>query len=367
MLALSIVTLEIMKINRIIMINHILLTSSLLFIVLSSFGQNYEKVLREQQNLKEQIVKQEKDSISITESLIAVKTASERLKADIEALRKEQEMSERGMSEEVIAEKEKTVGDLRKEQEKLSETLEALKSEQQAKTKQIADLKKHTSDLNVYKGDIAKLDYEKCKAMLTMPYSQLDVETLQGMMASADQFKMMTGFEDYKQRLAFTIKNKSLYDLGRSLLTKKYNYDTVNGIAWKVRNLRTQKANAAKKMFALSDEQKDDLFDLDRRTSRYTDGIIELQKIVMNINKDRDVKRIRSEKDKTSDVASACKEAMKKYLVPSETNKLQYVIDYYFSMIPYLGDLFAKYKHELSENPLVETEIEKEILNYVTK
>lgn len=365
MLALSIVTLEIMKINRIIMINHILLTSSLLFIVLSSFGQNYEKVLREQQNLKEQIVKQEKDSISITESLIAVKTASERLKADIEALRKEQEMSERGMSDEVIAEKEKTVGDLRKEQEKLSETLEALKSEQQAKTKQIADLKKHTSDLNVYKGDIAKLDYEKCKAMLAMPYSQLDAETLQGMMASADQFKMMSDFEDYKQRLVFTLKNKHLYDQGRSLLTTSYNYDRTIDIGLKVRSLRTQKINAANKMFALSDEQKDDWYDLDLRISRYTGGIKELQKIVININNDRDVKLMRSEK--TSDAASACKEAMKKYLVPSKTNKLQYVIDRYFSMIPYLGELFAKYKHELSENPLVETEIEKEILNYVTK
>lgn len=347
------------------MINHILLTSSLLFIVLSSFGQNYEKVLREQQDLKEQIVKQEKDSIDITNSLIAVKTASERLKAEIEALKKEQEMSERGQSEEVIAEKEKTVSDLRKEQEKLSETLEALKSKQQAKTTQITDLKKHTSDLNVYKGDIAKLDYEKCKAMLTMPYSQLDVETLQGMIASADQFKLMFDFEDYKQRLAFTLKNKSLYNLGRSLLTKKYNYDTVNGIAWKVRNLGNQKANAAKKMFALSDEQKDDWDDLDRRISRYTGGIEELQNIVININKDRDVKRMRSEK--TSDAASACKEAMKKYLVPSETNNLQYVINRYFSMIPYLGGLFDQYKHELSENPLVETKIEKEILNYVTK
>lgn len=349
------------------MIKHILLTLSLLFIVLSSFGQNYEKVLREQQDLKEQIVKQEKDSIDITNSLIAVKTVSERLKADIEALRKEQGMSERGMSEEVIAEKEKTVSDLRKEQEKLSETLEALKSKQQAKTTQIADLKKHTSDLNVYKGDIAKLDYEKCKAMLTMPYSQLDAETLQGMIASADQFKLMSDFEDYKQRLAFTLKNKSLYDLGRSLLTKKYNYDTVNGIAWKVRNLRTQKVNAAKKMFALSDEQKDDWDDLDRRISRYTGGIKELQKIVININKDRDVKHIRYGKEKTSDAASACKEAMKKYLVPSETNKLQYVIDRYFSMIPYLGGLFDQYKHELSDNPLVESKIEKEILNYVTK
>lgn len=349
------------------MINHILLTLSLLFIVLSSFGQNYEKVLREQQNLKEQIVKLEKDSIDITNSLIAVKTASERLKADIEALRKEQGLLEKGMSEEIIAEKEKTVGGLKEEQEKLSETLEALKSKQQAKTKQIADLKKHTSDLNVYKGDIAKLDYEKCKAMLAMPYSQLDVETLQGMMASADQFKLMSGFEDYKQRLAFTLKNKSLYDLGRSLLTKKYNCDTIIDIAWKVRNLRTQKTNAAKKMFALSDEQKDDWYNLDLRISRYTGGIKELQKIVININKDRDVKRIRSEKDKASDAAFACKEAMKKYLVPSKTNKLQYVIDRYFSMIPYLGDLFAKYKHELSKKPLVETEIEKEILNYITK
>lgn len=349
------------------MINHILFISSLLFIVQSSFGQNYEKVLREQQNLKEQIVKLEKDSIDITNSLIAVKTASERLKADIEALKKEQEMSERGQSEEVIAEKEKTVGGLKKEQEKLSETLEALKSKQQAKTMQITDLKRHTSDLNVYKSDIAKLDYEKCKAMLTMPYSQLDVETLQGMIASADQFKLMSDFEDYKQRLAFTLKNKSLYDLGRSLLTKKYNYDTVNGIAWKVRNLGNQKANAAKKMFALSDEQKDDWDDLDRRISRYTGGIKELQKIVININKDRDVKRMRSEKDKTSDAASACKEAMKKYLLPSETNKLQYVIDRYFSMIPYLGGLFDQYKHELSENPLVETKIEKEIQGYVTK
>lgn len=349
------------------MVNHILLTSSLLFIVQSSFGQNYEKVLREQQDLKEQIVKLEKDSIDITNSLIAVKTASERLKADIEALKKEQEMSERGQSEEVIAEKEKTVSDLRKEQEKLSETLEALKSKQQAKTTQIADLKKHTSDLNVYKGDIAKLDYEKCKAMLTMPYSQLDVETLQGMIASADQFKLIPGFEDYKQRLAFTLKNKSLYDLGRSLLTTNYNYDRTIDIGLKVRSLRTQKTNAAKKMFALSDEQKDDLYDLDLRISRYTGGIKELQNIVININKDRDVKRIRSEKDKTSDAASACKEAMKKYLVPSETNKLQYVIDRYFSMIPYLGGLFDQYKHELSENPLVETKIEKEILGYVTK
>ena len=356
-----------MKINRIIMINHILLTSSLLFIVLSSFGQNYEKVLREQQNLKEQIVKQEKDSIDITNSLIAVKTASERLKADIEALRKEHGMMECGLSEKVIAEKEKTVGWLKKEQEKLSETLEALKSKQQAKITQIADLRKHTSDLNVYKGDIAKLDYEKCKAMLTMPYSQLDVETLQGMMASADQFKLMSGFEDYKQRLAFTLKNKSLYNLGRSLLTKKYNYDTVNGTAWKVRNQGNKKANVAKKMFALYEEQKDDWYDLDRRISRYTGGVKELQKIVININNDSDVKRIRSEKDKTSDAASACKEAMKKYLVPSETNKLQYVIDRYFSMIPYLGGLFDQYKHELSENPLVETKIEKEILGYVTK
>lgn len=251
---------------------------SLLFIVQSSFGQNYEKVLREQQNLKEQIVKQEKDSIDITNSLIAVKTASERLKADIDVLRKEQVMLEKELSEEIIAEKEKTVGGLKNEREKLSEILEALKSNQQEKTMQIADLKKYTSDLNVYKGDIVKLDYEKCKAMLTLPYSKLDVETLQQMMASADQFKLMPDFEDYKQHLAFTQKNKSLYDLGRSLLTKKYNYDTVNGIAWKVRNLRTQKANAAKKMFELSDEQKDDLLDLDRRTSRYTDGIIELRR-----------------------------------------------------------------------------------------
>lgn len=354
-----------MKINRIIMINRILLTLSLLFIVLSSFGQNYEKVLREQQGLKEQIIKQEKDSIDIINSLNAVKTASERLKADIEALRKEQEMLERELSEDVIAEKEKTVGGLKKEQENLSEILEALKSKQQAKTTQIADLKTHTSDLNVYKGDIAKLDYEKCKAMLTMPYSQLNVETLQGMMASADQFKLMSGFEDYKQRLAFTIKNKSLYDLGRSLLTKKYNCDTIIDIAWKVRNLRTQKTNAAKIMFAFSEVQKDDLYDLDLRISRYTGGVKELQKIVINLNKDRDVKRIRSEK--TSDASSACKEAMKKYLVPSKTNKLQYVIDRYFSMIPYLGRLFDQYKHELSENPLVETKIEKEILNYVTK
>lgn len=359
--------LEKMKINRIIMINHILLTSSLLFIVQSSFGQNYEKVLREQQNLKDQIVKQEKDSIDITNSLIAVKTATERLKADIEALRKEQGMLERGLSEDIIAEKEKTVGRLKKEQEKLSETLEALKSKQQAKTTQLADLKKHTSDLNVYKGDIAKLDYEKCKAMLTKPYSQLDVETLQGMMAFADQFKLMTGFGDYKQRLAFTLKNKHLYDQGRGLLTASYNYDRTINIGLKVRSLRTQKTNAAKKMFALSDEQKDDLYDLDLRISRYTGGIKELQQIVININKDRDVKNIRSEKKKTSDAAFVCKEAMKKYLVPSETNKLQYVIDRYFSMIPYLGDLFAKYKHELSENPLVETKIENEILNYVTK
>lgn len=354
-----------MKINRIIMINRILLTLSLLFIVLSSFGQNYEKVLREQQGLKEQIVKQEKDSIDITNSLIAVKTAYDRLKADIEALRKEHGMLECGLSEEVIAEKEKTVGDLRKEQEKLSETLETLKSKKLAKTKQIADLKKHASDLNVYKGDIAKLDYEKCKAMLTMSYSQLDVETLQGQIASSEQFKLMPDFEDYRQRLAFTLKNKSLYDLGRSLLTKKYNYETINDIAWKVRNLRTQKANAAKKMFALSDEQKTDLYDLDLRISRYTGGIKELQKIVININNDREVKHKRSEK--TSDAAFACKESMKKYLVPSKTNKLQYVIDRYFSMIPYLGELFAKYKSELSENPLVETKIEKEILNYVTK
>lgn len=360
-------TLEIMKINRIIKINHILLTMSLLFIVQSSFGQNYEKVLREQQNLKEQIVKQEKDSINITKSLIAVKAASERLKADIEALRKEQEMLERGSSEEVIAEKEKTVGGLKEEQAKLSKTLETLKSRQQAKTMQIADLKKHTSDLKVYKGDIAKLDYEKCKAMLKMPYSKLDVETLQGMVASADQFKLMPEFEDYKQRLALTLKNKHLYDLGRSLLTKKYNYDKTIDIGLKVRSLRTQKTTAPKKMFALSDEQKDDLYDLDLRISRYTGGIKELQKIVININKDRDVKRIRSEKDKASNAVFACKETMKKYLVPSETNKLQYVIDRYFSMIPYLGNLFAKYKHELSENPLVETKIEKEILNYVTK
>ena len=349
------------------MINHILLTSLLLFIVLPSFGQDYEKVLREQQNFKEQIVKQEKDSINITKSLIAVKAASERLKADIEALRKEQEMLERGLSEEVIAEKEKTVGGLKEELAKLSKTLETLKSRQQAKTMQIADLKKHTSDLNVYKGDIAKLDYEKCKAMLKMPYSKLDVATLQGMMASANQFKLMPEFEDYKQRLAFTLKNKSLYNLGRSLLTKKYNYDRTIDIGLKIRSLRTQKANAAKKMFALSDEQKDDLYDLDLRISRYTGGIKELQKIVININKDRDVKHIRYGKEKTSDAASACKEAIKKYLVPSETNKLQYVIDRYFSMIPYLGGLFDQYKHELSDNPLFETKIEKEILNYVTK
>lgn len=356
-----------MKKNRILpnMINHILLTSSLLFIVQPSFGQNYEKVLREQLNLKEQIVEQEKDSIDITNNLNAVKTASARLKANIETLRKEQGMLERGLSEEVIAEKEKAVGELRKEWVKLSETLEALKSKQQAKTTQIADLKKHTSDLNVYKGDIAKLDYEKCKAMLTMPYSQLDIETLQGMMDSADRFKLMSGFEDYKQRLAFTLKNKSLYDLGRRLLTTNYNFDRTIDTGLKVRSLRTQKINATNKMFALSDEQKDDLYDLDLRISRYTGGIKELQKIVININNDRDVKRMRSEKK--SDAASACKESMKRYLVPSETNKLQYVIDRYFSMIPYLDKLFGQYKHELSENPLVETKIEKEILNYITK
>lgn len=337
-----------------------------LLIALSSFGQNYEKVLKEQQTLREQTTKLEHDSVDIASSLAKVQAASARLKTDIEALRKEQKELEAGSSEEALAAKEKAVGELRAESDRLARQFGEMTNSKQAKTRQIAEAKSRASELNVFGGELAKQDYEACKTMLAKPYSQLSMEKLQDMKASAEQYRSMAGFADYSKRLDAAIANKSLFDGVNSAINRNTPYNDVISLRKRlVAILQTKKDNPAKGLYAMKGRQYSEMDTLDIHLSCYIEGMKSLQAIVNSVNNDAEVRKLRTAKTSGSEIA--CKEAMRKHLELSDKIELQRLSKTYFSHVPYLDRLFRKYKSELSRNPLVETKVEKEILGYKTK
>lgn len=337
-----------------------------LLMVLTSWGQDYEKVLREQQELREQTTKMERDSASLVSALASVQAASARIRTVVEALRKEREMLETGSSEEAIAARRKAVGALRDDSVRLARQLAELASGKQAKARQMAEAKSRTSGLSVFDGELAKQDYEAARAMLARPYSQLGMEVLLGMKASAGRYKAMPGFADYSKRLDAAVANRRLYDEVDSALNRNTPYDDVIGLRKRlVAILHTKKDNPASGLYVMSGRQYSEMDTLDIHLSCYIEGMKSLQAIVRSVNGDATVKKLRAAG--TSGSGTACKEAMRRHVDLSDKIEQQRLAMVYFSHVPYLDRLFRKYKSELSRAPLVETEVEKVILSYKIK
>lgn len=197
-------------------------------------------------------------------------------------------------------------------------------------------------------------------AMLGMRYSLLADGRLRQLADSADAYMSRPGYADFCRRIEHAVAVCKLYRAACDALGSPFDEERVVDIRMHIiPMLETKTDNAGKGLFAFSPEQFAEIDSLDIRLSRYKDGMRALHGIVGRVNANADVVRMRSER--TAEAVAAGRRAMERILVPSADNGLQHTIDRYFSLIPYLGQLFAEYKDELKADAFAETAVEKAI------
>ena len=163
--------------------------------------------------------------------------------------------------------------------------------------------------------------------------------------------------EEAKRKLLGTYWK--LYDEGVKVLQNSYNPQDVKSIRNKLKPLIADKNNTP-----LNAEQFAELDNLDICLSRFKNGLKELQKLMDLINNNDTVKMLRQEANDAN--RTACVEVIRKYIQPEAGTDAEHIRQRYFDRVPYLNNKLRDYWNELQTDPFtVPTKTEKEIKQYV--
>ena len=221
--------------------------------------------------------------------------------------------------------------------------------------------------MNVYLEIQKKQIYDSNKLYLNQKYSQMSLEKLADISNGMDEYKSLEGYSDYQKRINAASHNKELYDKAWGCVSTGKDCQNVSDLRTRIQILLNIKNDDYNKgIYKLTKEQFDELDSLDIKLSRYNNGIKELQSIVLKINADEEIIKIRN--TKRSGSKKDCITLMKKYVVPEIGSEEARIFERYFKMIPYLEKLLRDYWDELKANPFdTPTKTEKIITELLVK
>ena len=350
---------------------HTFIICAFFLIAPPSWGQDYEKKVKENKETELQIASLQTEWRADSAAIARQRQDNEKLKGHILTLRQEKETMSANVSEEALDLLRQRVQALQQEADSISSVLKQCLADSIETAHKIATgTNELANSRNNLKEELAQEEaarnktllekaYADNKKLISCRYSEIDMMRLEQIKADLPKYADMKDYASYKARMLATYQYKCLYEHGMKAINAPYNYKYVYELresTTKVYNTKQRKG----KVENMTSEQYAEIDSLDIRLSRYQDGIIQLQHIVTNVNKDAAIAAMR--KSHTPDPS-----AIERHLSPAHNKGLRAIKEKYFSMVPYLAKLFNLYEEQLKSAPYSKTKIEKEILNYRTK
>lgn len=350
---------------------HTIIICTFFAIALPSWGQSYEKKVKENKETEQQIASLQTEWKADSAAIARQRQDNEKLKGHVQTLRKEKEALSANVSEEALDKQRQRVQALRQEADSISGVLKQCLADSIETAQKIAtgtnDLASSRDNLKdelaqeeaAHNRTLLEKAYADNKKLISCRYSEIDMKQMEQIKADLPKYAGMKGYASYKARVTATWQYKSLYEHGMKAINTPYNYKYV----YELRESTTKVYNTKQKrgkVENMTSEQYTEIDSLDIRLSRYQDGIIQLQHIVAAVNNDATVAAMR--KSRTPDPS-----VIARHLSPALNKGLRAVKEKYFSMVPYLAKLFNLYEEQLKSDPCSKTTIEKEILSYKTK
>ncbi len=324
-----------------------------------AWGQgSYEKLVKENAELQEQITRMAEDTLALTGKIAEAEAAAGgqgEATAKAEARLKSIEDS---VSPGFIAKIEADVAELEKKAEKLTAKTDSLDKAKRDIGSRLANVKGEIDEMDVYSTEKKKQTMQDNLELLKKPYSQIAAKAMAAISSTVDEYRDFDGYDDYRKRVAAAARNKQLYDDGTAALASKFDVPAINALRDRIDPFLKKK-----KGYELNAGQFKEIDSLDIKLSRFEGGVAELQKIINNVNNDKEISQWRETKQN----GDACWEAIKKHLSRESGSSVAKAYERYFKLIPYLGNAYRKYWNELSKHPLAKTRIEEEILEYKIK
>lgn len=238
-----------------------------------------------------------------------------------------------------------------------------LDSTRKALTKQLAEqkgllsqLEREMSEMDVYSKIQRDGIFDEYRLIFAKRYSEISDEKLAELSDNQDKFSYRNDYDEFKGRVAFTVRNLSLYKASSNALDSEYDEGHIADLRRQLSEiLLVDSDDVSLGKFQLSDDQYWELDSLDIKLSRYKNGLNELKNIVIKVNSNVDVINYRKAGDK-----DACLAVMSSVVLPNSENARVY--ERYFELIPYLKRTIDAYWKELQADPLASPgEVEKKI------
>jgi hypothetical protein len=199
--------------------------------------------------------------------------------------------------------------------------------------------------------------YEQNLEYLTLPYSQMNYDTLWSMKENAKEF---TDDPLYVKRVEFALSAFKLYSDANEAIKKSFDTDKIGEMYRKLMFLTNIKEDTLHLgIFKFNDNQLPEMVSMRIKLSRFDYGRGYLQNMIKEINSDEVIVKLRKEGTNSDKILNR----IKTYVIPKEGSDRAKQHQRYFDMVPYLNKLLQRYWSEVKINPFRESFTEKEILN----
>lgn len=239
---------------------------------------------------------------------------------------------------------------------RLDSTRKALAKQLAGQKGILSQLKRELSEMDVYSKIQRDGLFDEYRLIFPRRYSEISDEKLAEISDNLEEFSYRKDYDEFKGRVAFTVRNRSLYKASSDALDSEYDEEVIADLRRQLSEiLLIDSDDVPSGMFKLSDEQYWELDSLDIKLNRYKNGLNELKNIVTKVNSNVDVINYRKAADR-----DACLAVMSSIVQPNDENARIY--ERYFELIPYLKRTIEAYWKELQADPLASPgEVEKKI------
>lgn len=199
--------------------------------------------------------------------------------------------------------------------------------------------------------------YEQNLEYLTLPYSQMNYDTLWSMKENAKEF---TDDPLYVKRVEFALSAFKLYSDANEAIKKSFDRDKIGEMYRKLMFLTNIKEDTLHLgIFKFNDNQLPEMVSMRIKLSRFDYGRGYLQNMIKEINSDEVIVKLRKEGTNSDKILNR----IKTYVIPKEGSDRAKQHQRYFDMVPYLNNLLQSYWSEIMINPFRESSTEEKILN----
>lgn len=325
-------------------------------VVIPSSGQNYlDELLKTKNELKTTKEQKAAEAESLRSQRDALAKEVEDGKKDLTALRSRLTCKEKDCSKEELARLQHKIDSLKSVYNAKSQELASRNKDYNTKTKTISEQKKSISAGEKNYGDI---HFEENLLRLGQPFSSLTPNDLKELEKLRTEYAKEQKYKDFDLKLQAARYCKEC----EAFINAPYEEETMVKLYEKY----TELVEKEKISQYVSPAQLEEMNELDKKRSRYKNGVKKLRDLLDGINNDETIKSLRLEH--AVDKAKECSDLILSKLDPAQNADVGNLQDRYFNMIPYLGDKLRAYMDEVRKDPFTSpTKTENELQGIKTE